>query len=83
MNAHTQQQWEAMGRQDGKTVFRTHRPRIREMDEAPSQDGAWGVVLAQERRAGLGGSEESQDLSMAGRRRGRREAERAGQHWPD
>ena len=64
-------------------MFRTHGPRIQEMDEAPSQDGAWGVALAQERRAGLGGSEESQDLSMAGRRRGRRKAERAGQRWPD
>lgn len=64
-------------------MFQTHGPRIREMDEAPSQDGAWGVALAQERRAGLGGSEESQDLSMEGRRRGRRKAERAGQRWPD
>lgn len=53
------------------------------MDEAPGQGGARGVALAQERRAGLGGSEESQDLSMVGGRRGRRKAERAGQRWPD
>lgn len=72
-----------MGQRDGKTVFRPHRPRIREMDEAPGQGGARGVALAQERRAGLGGSEESQDLSMVGGRRGRRKAERAGQRWPD
>lgn len=50
-------------------MFRNDSPRIREMDEAPGQDEGRGVVLARERRTGLEGSEESQDLSTAGRRR--------------
>lgn len=39
----------------GGTVFRNDRHRIREMDEAPGQHEACGVVLARERTAGLGG----------------------------
>lgn len=58
-------QW---GGRMGKNGFRNNRHRIREMDEAPGQHEARGVVLAWERTAGLGGGEESQDLSTAGRR---------------
>lgn len=39
----------------GETVFRSNKHRIREMDGAPGQREARGVVLAQERTAGLGG----------------------------
>lgn len=42
-------QW---GGRMGKTMFRNNRPRIQGVDEAPGQDEACGVVLAQE-RAGL------------------------------